>query len=190
MAKKDKGLLTGDPITYQTPSPAGGVQIETFIPWTLVKRGVKRQVITPIDAPEQFQVEATVERQERKAAQDTPLIRALGLAHHWQRLLDDGKVQTIADIAQMEGIDVTQVRRLLARLGIAAEVNARAVAIPMGFTGEKVASGEADIAIQQVSELMSVPGVAVAGPFPPEVQTVSTFDAAIFAERRARLAVL
>lgn len=113
MAKKDKGLLTGDPITYQTPSPAGGVQLETFIPWTLVKRGVKRQVITPIDAPEQFQVEATMERQERKAAQDTPLIRALGLAHHWQRLLDDGKVQTIADIAQMEGIDVTQVRRLL-----------------------------------------------------------------------------
>lgn len=113
MAKKDKGLLTGDPITYQTPSPAGGVQLETFIPWTLVKRGVKRQVITPIDAPEQFQMEATVERQERKVAQDTPLIRALGLAHHWQRLLDDGKVQTIADIAQMEGIDVTQVRRLL-----------------------------------------------------------------------------
>lgn len=113
MAKKDKGLLTGDPITYQTPSPAGGVQMETFIPWTLVKRGVKRQVITPIDAPEQFQMEATVERQERKVAQDTPLIRALGLAHHWQGLLDDGKVQTIADIAQMEGIDVTQVRRLL-----------------------------------------------------------------------------
>lgn len=113
MAKKDKGLLTGDPITYQTPSPAGGVQMETFIPWTLVKRGVKRQVITPIDAPEQFQMEATVERQERKAAQDTPLIRALGLAHHWQRLLDDGKVQTIADIAQMEGVDVTQVRRVL-----------------------------------------------------------------------------
>lgn len=113
MAKKDKGLLTGDPITYQTPSPAGGVQMETFIPWTLVKRGVKRQVITPIDAPEQFQVEATMERQKRKAVQDTPLIRALGLAHHWQRLLDDGKVQTIADIAQMEGVDVTQVRRLL-----------------------------------------------------------------------------
>ena len=71
---------------------------------------------------------------------------------------------------------------LVERLGIAAEVNARAVTIPMGFTGEKVASGEADIAIQQVSELMSVPGVAVAGPFPPEVQTISTFDAAIFAD--------
>lgn len=31
-AKKDKGELTGDPVTYQTPSPAGGVQMETFIP--------------------------------------------------------------------------------------------------------------------------------------------------------------
>lgn len=80
MAKKHRGTLTGEPVTYQIPAPAGGVQMETFIPWTLVKRGVKRQVITPIDAPEQFQVEATVERRERKAEQDTPLIRALGLA--------------------------------------------------------------------------------------------------------------
>ncbi len=71
---------------------------------------------------------------------------------------------------------------LIERLGIAAEVNARAVTIPMGFTGEKVASGEAELAIQQVSELMSVPGVDVAGPFPDEIQTVSTFDAAIFAD--------
>lgn len=112
-SKKHYGKQTGRPVTHELPTPAGGVRLETFVPWTLVKRGVKRQVITPIDAPEQFQMEATVERQERKAAQDTPLIRALGLAYHWQRLLGDGKVQTIADIAQMEGIDVTQVRRLL-----------------------------------------------------------------------------
>jgi hypothetical protein len=35
------------------------------------------------------------------------------LAHYWQRLLDDGKVLTIGDIAQLEDMDVTQVRRLL-----------------------------------------------------------------------------
>ena len=113
MAKKDKGLLTGTPVTYQIPAPAGGVQMETFIPWTLVKHSVKRQIITPIDAPLHFRHEAKVELQRRIAAQDTPLVRALGLAHYWQQLLDDGKVQTITDIAQMEGIDVTQVRRLL-----------------------------------------------------------------------------
>lgn len=71
---------------------------------------------------------------------------------------------------------------LIERLGIAAEVNARAVIIPMGFTAAKVASGDAELAIQQVSELMSVPGIDIAGPFPPEIQTVSTFDAAIFAD--------
>lgn len=113
MAKKHTGLLTGAPVTYQATSPAGGVQMETFIPWTLVKRGVRRQVITPIDAPQEFAAEAALEKRERKTNQDTPLLRALGLAHYWQRLLNDGKVQTIGDIAQLEGLDVTQARRLL-----------------------------------------------------------------------------
>ncbi|MFM9850712.1 MAG: molybdate ABC transporter substrate-binding protein [Hyphomicrobiaceae bacterium] len=71
--------------------------------------------------------------------------------------------------------------KLIDRLGISEAVNARAVVIPMGFTAEKVSSGEADLAIQQISELMSVDGIDIAGPFPAELQTVSTFDAAIFA---------
>lgn len=74
--------------------------------------------------------------------------------------------------------------QLIDRLGIAETVNARAVVIPMGFTAEKVASGEADVAIQQISELMSVDGIDIAGPFPAELQTVSTFDAAIFADAK------
>jgi molybdate transport system substrate-binding protein len=69
---------------------------------------------------------------------------------------------------------------LIERLGIADAVNARAVVIPMGFTAEKVASGEADLAVQQVSELMSVDGIDVAGPFPPDIQVSSVFEAAIF----------
>ena len=73
---------------------------------------------------------------------------------------------------------------LIERLGIAGVVNARAVVIPMGFTAEKVASGEAELAIQQISELMTVPGIDVAGPFPPELQTVSRFDAAIFTDAK------
>jgi len=113
MAKMDKGVLTGKPVTYPIPSPAGGVQMETFIPWTLVKRGIRREIITPLDAPQAFTVEATAERTKRKAAQNTPLIRALGLAHYWQRLLDEGKYRSITDIAAAEGIDVTQARRVL-----------------------------------------------------------------------------
>ena len=89
MSKKHRGRYQGDPVTYQLPSPAGGVQLETFVPWTLVKRGLKKQIITPLDAPQEFMEEARRERQARESAQDTALLRALGLAYHWQRLLDE-----------------------------------------------------------------------------------------------------
>ena len=41
------------------------------------------------------------------------MIRALGMAHYWPRLLDEGKFRSITDIAAAECIDVTQARRLL-----------------------------------------------------------------------------
>jgi len=122
MSKKHRGRFKGDPVTYQLPSPAGGVRLETFVPWTLVKRGVRKQVITPIDAPQQFLSEAMREREARAAAQDTSLMRALGLAHHWQRLLHERRAASVAEIAQAEGMDVTQVRRLLRLTLLAPEV--------------------------------------------------------------------
>jgi hypothetical protein len=122
MAKNDRGMVTGDPVTYQIPSPAGGVQMETFIPWTLVKRGVRRQVITPIDAPEHFEKEAVVERSARKQVKDSPSIRALGLAHYWQRLLDEGKHRSLTEIAAIEGMDRGQVTRTARLVRLAPEI--------------------------------------------------------------------
>ncbi|WP_019560814.1 hypothetical protein [Caldimonas manganoxidans] len=130
MAKKDIGKVTGKPVTFQIPSPAGGVQMETFIPWTLVKRGVRRRVITPLDAPQEFLSEATRDREVRVAAQDSALMRALGLAHHWQRLLDEQRAASVAEIAEVEGMDVTQVRRLLRLTLLAPEVVERLVGSP------------------------------------------------------------
>ena len=113
MSRKHRGRFKGDPVTHQLPNPAGGVRLETFVPWTLVKRGFKKQVITPLDAPQAFALDAAAERTKRQQSLSTPLIRALGLAHYWQRLLDEGKARTIGDIAALENIDVTQARRLL-----------------------------------------------------------------------------
>ena len=130
MSKKHRGRFKGDPVTYQLPSPAGGVQLETFVPWTLVKRGNKKQVITPLDAPQEFLEEATREREARAAAQDTPLLRALGLAYHWQRLLDEGRATSVIDSAEAEGVDVKQVRRVMRLTLLAPEVVERLVGAP------------------------------------------------------------
>ena len=70
---------------------------------------------------------------------------------------------------------------LIERLGIAKEVNAKAIVIPQGFTAEKLLTGEAAIAFQQVSELMEVPGIEIVGALPEGAQTVAVFSGAAFA---------
>ena len=64
------------------------------------------------------------------AAQDTPLLRALGLAHHWQRLLDEQRAVSVIDIAEAEGMDVTQVRRVMRLTLLAPEVVERLAGTP------------------------------------------------------------
>lgn len=64
-------------------------------------------------APQKFLPEARRERDARSAAQDTALMRAFGLAHHWQRLLDEQRAASMAEIAEAEGMGVTQVRRVI-----------------------------------------------------------------------------
>ena len=66
---------------------------------------------------------------------------------------------------------------LIGRLGIASEINARAVIIPSGFTAEKLISGEADLAVQQISELKQVADVEVVGAIPHYLQTPAVFSA-------------
>jgi hypothetical protein len=112
------------------PLPAGGVRLETFVPWTLVRRGLKKRVITPLDAPQEFLAEAKRERAAQAASQDSALMRALGLAHHWQRLLEEERAASVADIARAEGMDVTQVRRVMRLTLLAPEVIEWLVAQP------------------------------------------------------------
>lgn len=68
MPKKTYGKQTGRAITHELPAPASGVRLETFVPWTLVKHGFKRQIITPLGTPQEFLSEATRERAARAAA--------------------------------------------------------------------------------------------------------------------------
>lgn len=66
---------------------------------------------------------------------------------------------------------------LIVRMGIAAEINAKATIVEQGFTAERLISGEADLAVQQISELKQVDGIAVIGPVPHDLQTPAVFSA-------------
>ncbi|MDO3624368.1 hypothetical protein Q3O98_25170 [Ralstonia pseudosolanacearum] len=129
MSRNHRGRILGEPITRSLPAPAGGVQLETFVPWTLVKRGSKKQVVTPLDAPPEFAIEARREKRDRDATQDTPLMRALGLAHYWQRLLDTQRFASVAEIAEAEGIDVSRAYRLLRLALLAPEIIEQLIAV-------------------------------------------------------------
>jgi molybdate transport system substrate-binding protein len=67
--------------------------------------------------------------------------------------------------------------QLIEKMGIAKEINARATVVPIGFTAERLVTGEADLAIQQLSELKQVDGIEIAGPLPLHLQKPAVFSA-------------
>ena len=67
--------------------------------------------------------------------------------------------------------------KLIEQLGIASDINAKAVIIQQGFTAEKLVTGEADLAVQQISELKQIDGIEVVGPIPRDLQTPAVFSA-------------
>jgi molybdate transport system substrate-binding protein len=72
--------------------------------------------------------------------------------------------------------------KVFARLGIAEEIAAKAkygTGGVSGLVGLIVERGEAEIGIQQIAELLAVPGVQFVGPLPHELQSVTPFVAAI-----------
>lgn len=68
---------------------------------------------------------------------------------------------------------------LLKRLGLDDEIRSRATIIASGLVAETLISGEADLAIQQISELKSVDGIEIVGPFPDTAQQEISFSAGV-----------
>lgn len=70
---------------------------------------------------------------------------------------------------------------LIQKLGIADEIRKKAVLIRGGSAADHVATGEADLAVQNISELMHVRGVQLVGPFPAEYQNYLAYAAGVSA---------
>ncbi len=78
------------------------------------------------------------------------------------------------------GVTAAHVMGVFEKLGIAAEVTPKvklAAGGPNGRVSVLVSSGEAEIGLQQVSELMSNPQVEVIGMLPAQLQQMTTYSA-------------
>lgn len=70
---------------------------------------------------------------------------------------------------------------LLERLGIAEAMQPK-TKFGAGFVAELVAKGEAEMAVQLISDHLAVPGVELVGPLPAEVQNYVVFTAGVGAD--------
>ncbi len=73
---------------------------------------------------------------------------------------------------------------LLRKLGIAEDIKPKERLQAGGYVAEKVAKGEAEIAIHQISEILPVKGVTLAGPLPEEIQNYTVYAAGLSAAGR------
>jgi molybdate transport system substrate-binding protein len=79
-----------------------------------------------------------------------------------------------------EGASGVYFASVLERMGIAEQMKPKAVLAPSGAeVGKLVTSGQVELGVILVNELMAIPGVEVLGPLPAELQSYTLFHAGV-----------
>lgn len=78
--------------------------------------------------------------------------------------------------------------QLFQQMGIADQLKPKSVLVQGGLVADRVVDGKADIALQQSSELMGVPGVQFVGPIPLMVQNYTIYSGGVSLASRNRAA--
>jgi molybdate transport system substrate-binding protein len=78
--------------------------------------------------------------------------------------------------------------KLLVKLGIADQIRPKAKLKKGGHVADFIVSGEAELGIHQISEIVPVKGVTLVGPLPKEIQNTTTYAAALSASAKNKAA--
>ncbi|HEY2874752.1 MAG TPA: substrate-binding domain-containing protein [Reyranella sp.] len=113
----------------------------------------------------------------------------IGSTEGLRRTLLDARTVAYIDPA-MGGTSGIYVARLFQQLGIASQMQAKSVLVHDGLAGQAVARGQAEIALQQASELRLVPGVKFAGLLPEAIQNWTVYTGALSPAARSKDAAL
>jgi molybdate transport system substrate-binding protein len=73
------------------------------------------------------------------------------------------------------------IEKLLERLGIADQIKPKAKLKQGGHVADLIVSGEAELGLHQISEILPVKGAELVGPLPKEIQNTTTYAAGISA---------
>lgn len=82
-------------------------------------------------------------------------------------------------VGYSQGSSGQHFQTVIQKLGIADAIKAKAVVVQGRPVGAAIASGEAEIGVQQVAELRPVPGVDVIGELPPALQKHIPYSAGV-----------
>lgn len=74
------------------------------VPLTLKKRGGRKEVVLP---------QAFASDSPMRPSHQEALVIAIARAHRWQKLLDEGKFESVSDLAREIGLNVSFAARLL-----------------------------------------------------------------------------
>jgi molybdate transport system substrate-binding protein len=113
----------------------------------------------------------------------------IGSTEGLRRTLLDARTVAYIDPA-MGGTSGIYVARLFQQLGIASQMQAKSVLVHDGLAGQAVARGQAEIALQQASELRLVPSVKFAGLLPEAIQNWTVYTGALSPAARSKDAAL
>ena len=131
----------------------------------------------------------TAEVLETLKLKGTPIARVgIGVAVHENAPLPDLSTaeafkrtllaaKSVVYIDTKTGTSGKHVAEILSRLGISDEVNRKATLGQGGYITAPVGRGEIELGIHQISEILPVKGVKLAGPLPPELQKYTVYVA-------------